>query len=236
MECRKSLFKKNIFSCWLLLAFYKLLSSCIVWSRAWFSSTFFLVAASSSSAKKRAAIKRSSTNELLKYHKPLFKGPWNWETARKRKKTRCKRGGKKLYCASMTERREEKKLSASGEKSHSKREASAGWTQLYKVFRSLRAWSSSSLIALYFSFWLYSSSARWWAERERDKSQDRSGGNTEMCRSGGGKREDSELHRLVQTGWRDFEEPYLLSHLWSSPALSRTSRRTRRGFPPVRRR
>lgn len=46
--------------------------------------------------------------------------------------------------------------------------------KVYKVFISLRDWSSSSLIALYLSFWVYSSSAgRKGRERERE---------AELCR------------------------------------------------------
>lgn len=45
--------------------------------------------------------------------------------------------------------------------------ASWAWCKVYKVFISLRALSSSSLIALNFSFWVYSSSARRRAEREQ---------------------------------------------------------------------
>ena len=42
----------------------------------------------------------------------------------------------------------------------------AGWMNIYMEVMSLRAWSSSSLMALYFSFWAYNSSMtrKWKAE------------------------------------------------------------------------
>lgn len=112
------------------------------------------------------------------------------------------------------------------------------------VFISLRAWSSSSLIALYFSFWVYSSSAWQWVVERKQVEE-----NAEVCRPwrefrrGKKERSDQRLRIKKDRGWfetvhittriRGLNEPYLLSHLWSSPASSLSSLKIPHGFQPV---
>ena len=79
--------------------------------------------------------------------------------------------------------------------------------KIYKVFISLRAWSSSSLIALYFSFWVYSSSAGGGADKKQVESEERA----ELCRrqeekegKRWGKLRTSKIWTKVE--WRDWKE------------------------------
>lgn len=127
--------------------------------------------------------------------------------------------------------------------SHSKRGGSGIWKQPYKLFRSLRAWSSSSLIALYFSFWLYSSSARQRAEKAWEQ-----GANADMCRWGGKRKDKDGGFRTEKTGVRQhtrkkthdnctFQVIYGLLQLCNGPfgkfgAVFRLLRDGRRGHTP----
>lgn len=83
--------------------------------------------------------------------------------------------------------------------SHSERGDSGVWRKLYKLFRSLRAWSSSSLIALYFSFWLYSSSACRWAEKQKARE-------TQRCAD----QEKKKGHRLKIQNWKHWFKAALI--------------------------
>lgn len=122
--------------------------------------------------------------------------------------------------------------------------------KVYKVFISLRALSSSSLIALNFSFWVYSSSAGRRAERERA-----GGGKVQNCadrerESGGKKREKSDQRSRIgkssmikiwikqrnKTEEKVSNEVYLLGHLWSFPAWPPSVLQIPHAFPPLKKR
>lgn len=114
--------------------------------------------------------------------------------------------------------------------------------ELHKVFISLRAWSSSSLIALYFSFWVYNSSG---VGNGGGKSRGR--GFRVKCRSGQRKRREMKETSLninssttlqkrpvkkERTDWNR-NRMYLQGRLWSFPASTLFFLQILHGFPPI---
>lgn len=100
-------------------------------------------------------------------HVPLW--PLKNETLEQRIETRGQEKENKIFIALFFFKEEGKRREGLEERREEgrrpQRERLQGERELiYNVFMSLRAWSSSSLVALYFSFWLYSSSAHHWAE------------------------------------------------------------------------
>lgn len=78
-------------------------------------------------------------------------------------------------------------------------EAAEGMTEVYREVMSLRAWSSSSLMALYFSFWAYSSSGRRTAATDTSRKQE---GQTEGRKQQREERKDTKLDQAFRNAWR----------------------------------